>query len=98
MATVGIIDHIGSQLAGSGLGANPSDQLPAGCPGQVYPNKRKAPVERRDPRLLGFAEIDRVEENAALGFGGGDQVGGTVGEILGLMFGRGPELAARERP
>jgi len=61
-----MIEHIGAQLAGCGLGLHARDELAARRAQQLNLHKRKALVERVDDDLLRLGDVGRVEHQRAL--------------------------------
>ena len=78
---VGMIDNVGDQLAGGGLGLDAGDQLAAGRAHHLDLDLGKALVELLDDVLLDLGEVRRVEHELAFVLGRSDQLGRT--EIIG---------------
>ena len=70
-----MIDHVGEQLAGRGLGLHALEQLIARRAQELDLHERKALVERLDDRLLALGDVGRVEDELAFLLGGLDQLG-----------------------
>ena len=60
-----MIDDVGGELAGGGLGLHPGDELAAGGAHQLHLDERKALVEGLDGLLLDLREVGRVEDEPA---------------------------------
>ncbi len=72
---VGMIDDVGEQLSGGGLGLDALKQLVAWRAQELDLDERKALVERLDHRLLAFGDVRRIEHELAFLLGGFDQLG-----------------------
>ncbi|HEX3116994.1 MAG TPA: hypothetical protein VHQ48_16110 [Bradyrhizobium sp.] len=70
-----MIDHVGDQLAGGGLGPDAGDKLAAGCAHHLDPDLGKALVELLDDLLFDFGEIRGVVDQLAFRFRRRDQFG-----------------------
>jgi hypothetical protein len=70
-----MIDDVGDQLAGGGLGPDAGDELAAGRAHHLDLDLGEAFVERLDDLLLDFGEIRRVEYQLAFRLGRRDQFG-----------------------
>ena len=72
---IGMIDDVGDQLAGRGLGLDAGDELAARRADHLDLDLGKTLVEFLDHLLLDLGEIRRVEHQLAFGFRRGDQLG-----------------------
>ena len=72
---VGMIDHVGDQLAGGCLGLDAGDELAARRAHHLDLDLRKALVERLDDLLFHLGEVRGVVNQLAFGLGRGDQLG-----------------------
>ena len=70
-----MIDHVGDQLAGRGLGLDSGDELAARRPHHLDLDLRKALVERLDDLLFDFGEIRGVVDQLAFRLRRRDQFG-----------------------
>ena len=78
---IGMIDHVGDQLAGGGLGPDTGDELAARRAHHLDLDLRKTLVEFLDDHLFDLGEIRRVEHQLAFLLGRRDQFGRA--EFLG---------------
>ena len=70
-----MIDHVGDQLAGRGLGLDAGDELAARRAYHLDPDLREALVERLDHLLFDLGEIRGVVDQLAFRFRRRDQFG-----------------------
>ena len=70
-----MIDHVGDQLAGRGLGLDAGDELAAGSAHHLDLDLGKALVELLDDDLFDLGEIRRVEHQFAFCLRGSNQFG-----------------------
>ena len=77
-----MVDDVGRELAGRGLGLDAGDELAAGRAHHLDPDEGKALVEGLDDLLLHLGEIGGVVDELAFLLGGLDQLGRA--EILRL--------------
>ena len=72
---VGVVDHVGRELAGGGLGLDAGDELAAGRAHHLDLDLREALVEGLDHLLLDLGEVGRVEDERPFFLGRLDQLG-----------------------